>query len=216
WKKGSRPCRAERRRQRRDSAYDQEQRRRQRVAGRQAREEKQRDRGDRVINRHERRATVSIEQRAGDGRKEQSGQRQQEGRGARQLRRVIPRQDEQHQRDREHLAGDAAEAEADEQTRESLDLEESAIATLGRSGVLGPHRVAAAGLASRSAGIIRMGKTAETSAAATAAHRATSSAWPISGPARAEPMGLPTELRAIDTANARPNHIGSVRLWRSV
>ena len=61
-----------------------------------------------------------------------------------------------------------------------------------------------------------MGNTADTSAAATAAHSATSSDRPISGPARADPMGLPTELRAIDTANARPNHMGSVRLWRSV
>src|SRR5450759_1786155 len=66
------------------------------------------------------------------------------------------------------------------------------------------------------AGTARSGNAAAASAAMTAAQSATFNDQPISGPASAAPMGWPIQLTDIDTANARPNHAGSVRLCRSV
>src|SRR4029077_11199403 len=67
-----------------------------------------------------------------------------------------------------------------------------------------------------SAGINSIGKTAAKAHAATAAHSAAFNDHAMSGPATAEPIGLPTELSDIETAKARPNHAVSVRRWRSV
>src|SRR5438093_470464 len=66
------------------------------------------------------------------------------------------------------------------------------------------------------AGIVRNGKTAESRATAAAAHRAASSDHAITGPASAEPTGVPSQLTDIEIANARPNQAGSVRRCRSV
>src|SRR5262252_8534515 len=62
----------------------------------------------------------------------------------------------------------------------------------------------------------RIGNTADRSATATAAQNAAVSDQAMTGPASADPIGVPIQLTDIEIANARPNHAGSVRRCRRV
>jgi len=55
------------------------------------------------------------------------------------------------------------------------------------------------------------GNRAESNATTAAAHNAASSDHAMTGPANAEPMGVPIQLTDIEIAKARPNQAGSVR-----
>src|SRR5260370_2539697 len=61
-----------------------------------------------------------------------------------------------------------------------------------------------------------MGRWADQRLEAAAFQRAACTESAINGPASAEPIGLPSELSDIDTANARPNQAGAARPWRNV
>ena len=118
----------ERERQRLDRDDDQQQRLGQSVGRAEYDDERERRGGDEIVEHHEPRAAVTIEERAGDRRDEQTRKDREEGDEPRKGRRLIALEREQHQGERDHRVRGAREQHAADKPRQAVDLEERAVA----------------------------------------------------------------------------------------
>ena len=97
------------------------------VAPRQSRDQQSCRRRDQVVEHHEPGAPVAVEKRTGDRRHDETWRDGEERGQAGQLRRVVSREDEQDQRDGDHLAAHPSDEKAAVEVPEAAHAQERAV-----------------------------------------------------------------------------------------